>query len=62
MAKKYTANDISQWLSELENPSKELTPWETQFIESVSDQFSRYHSLSEKQIEILEKIYAEKTN
>ena len=37
-----------------------LTDWERQFIESVSDQWDRRHSLSDKQREILERIYVEK--
>ena len=59
---KYDANTIAQWIRELETPSKELTSWESQFLESITDQWDRYHRLSDKQIEILEKIYAEKTN
>lgn len=42
--------------------SKELTPWETQFIESIDDQWGRSRHLSDKQLEILERIYAEKTD
>lgn len=34
-----------------------LTEWENGFIESISEKFERYGSLSEKQEEILEKIY-----
>ena len=37
-----------------------LTDWECQFIESVSYQWDRRHWLSEKQREILERIYVEK--
>lgn len=52
---------IAHWINELEIPSKELTDWETQFLESISDQWNRFHVLSDKQVEILERIYAEKT-
>lgn len=52
---------IEHWLRELERPAKTLSSWELQFLESVSDQFLRTHRLSEKQFEILEKVYAEKT-
>lgn len=52
---------IKHMLTELQSPSKTLTPWELGFLESVSDQFDRRGTLSEKQYEILENIYAEKT-
>ena len=52
---------IQHFLSSLESPSKRLSPWELNFLESVSDQFSRRGDLSEKQFEILERLYSEKT-
>lgn len=52
---------IKHFLHELETPYKELTAWETDFVESVSDQFTRKGTLSDKQYTILERIYAEKT-
>lgn len=51
---------IQHFLSSLESPSKRLSPWELNFLESVSDQFSRRGDLSERQFEILERLYAEK--
>jgi hypothetical protein len=48
-------------LRELETPSKVLSSWENQFVESVTDQFATRNSLSDKQMEILERIYTEKT-
>jgi uncharacterized membrane-anchored protein len=38
----------------------DLTKWETNFLESIDDQLSRSGKLSERQQEILEKIYVEK--
>lgn len=52
---------IDHMIIELENPYKVLTKWEEQFIESVTDQWRTKSWLSERQFEILEKIYAEKT-
>ena len=40
---------------------KSLTSWELGFMESITDQFERSKSLSARQSEILERIYAEKT-
>ncbi len=37
-----------------------LTQWEEEFVDSVSAQFDRSHSVSDRQMEILERIYNEK--
>jgi len=62
MGTKYSSSVISGWFEALETPSKELTKWEQSFIESVRDQFERTGRLSDPQLEVLEKIYAEKTD
>lgn len=49
-------------LRELESPSKKLTDWELNFLESITQQFEDRGSLSERQMEVLERIYAEKTS
>ena len=56
-----TKENIECFLKELEHPYKELTKWEEEFIISISNQFDRKGSLSDKQFEILERIYAERT-
>lgn len=56
-----SAENIASFLDALETPSKPLTKWELDFLISISDQFERTRSLSERQFEVLEKIYAEKT-
>lgn len=56
-----TKEMIEHFLKELENPVKDLTPWEMNFVISITDQFNRKGTLSDKQFEILERIYAEKT-
>ena len=53
---------IQHMLQTLESPSKELTKWEENFLESITEQFQKRQSLSERQYEILERIYAEKTD
>jgi hypothetical protein len=52
---------ITHMLESLETPSRELTPWEVDFIASLKEQFEIRGSLSERQSEILERIYVEKT-
>lgn len=44
-----------------EEAHKPLTDWERSFMESITDQWDRTGRLSERQAEILERIYAEKT-
>lgn len=39
---------------------KNLSEWEEKFIESVEEQFKRKGSMTDRQEEILEKIYREK--
>lgn len=56
-----TKDMIQHMLTELESPEKPLSQWEENFIESIADQFSSRASLSDKQFEVLERIYAEKT-
>lgn len=52
---------IQHMFRSLEMPSKTLTTWELDFIESTSDWFDNNGSLTEKQFAKLEGIYAEKT-
>lgn len=56
-----TTEIVEHFLRELEMPAKTLTEWELDFLVSIRDQFDRRGSLSEKQFEILERIYSEKT-
>lgn len=51
----------SDWLDALERDGVNLSTWETDFAESIRVQLSLGRRLSEKQAEILERIYAEKT-
>jgi len=52
---------VSHMLTELETPYKTLTRWEERFVISVRDQFDRRGTLTDKQCEVLERIYMEKT-
>jgi hypothetical protein len=56
-----TTEIIQHFIEELKSPYKPLTTWEENFIISIEDQFSRRRTLSDKQFETLERIYAEKT-
>jgi hypothetical protein len=54
---------IADWLDQLagSRAQSRMTKWEWEFVESVAEQFDIYGSLSERQEEILERIYAERT-
>lgn len=56
-----TDADIHGWLDALETPSQDLTSWETDFLDSIREQVASGRRLSERQAEIVERIYAEKT-
>lgn len=58
---KNTPEVIRQWFETIEEEGYGLTKWEESFIESVRDQFDRTNSLSDKQEDILERIYSERT-
>lgn len=55
------AKVITHWLSTVQLESRRLTPWEEDFIESIAEQWDTKMWISDKQEEILERIYAEKT-
>lgn len=52
---------IQYWAETIQNEGKNLSKWEEDFVESLSDQIREKFWISEKQEEILERIYAEKT-
>lgn len=56
------ANDWDYWLDQIDEAGVNLTPWETDFIESLIAQRKSGHRLSAKQGEILERIYAARTS
>ncbi len=52
---------IENWINTINEEGVNLSKWEISFMESVTDQFSRKNWVSEKQEEIIERIYSEKT-
>ena len=57
----HEAEVIADWIESVNSEGRGLTTWELSFMESITDQFERSGSLSDRQEEILERIYAEKT-
>jgi CO dehydrogenase/acetyl-CoA synthase beta subunit len=52
---------VERMLESLERPVKELTKWELGFVESLTEQWTTKEWISDRQMEILEKIYADRT-
>lgn len=52
---------IAHWIITVNDEGRNLSKWETDFMESVTEQFEERGSVSEKQQEIIERIYADKT-
>lgn len=59
--KPYPKNVLGHWLTTVNEEAVGLTKWERDFMESITEQWDRTGSLSRKQQEILERIYADKT-
>ncbi len=57
---KYDAAVLREWIDALAAPKKTLTKWESDFVESISDQLTMRGWLSDAQIDKLEQIYADK--
>jgi hypothetical protein len=53
---------IEHWITIIQEEGLNLTKWEQDFVESIEEQFKARNWISDKQEEILERIYAEKTS
>jgi hypothetical protein len=49
--------EVEQLIEDCMNRESKLTQWEANFIQSISEQLKRKPSLSQKQTEILKKIW-----
>lgn len=56
-----TPEMIEHMLKELESPNRELTPYEENFLISITNAWEHRRHLTDKQFSLLERIYAEKT-
>jgi hypothetical protein len=57
---KHTDSTIRFYLDCLKTPSEELSTWEEDFIESLTEQFDERGTLTDRQFEKLEDIYDSK--
>jgi hypothetical protein len=53
--------DIRHWIETVNTEARGLTKWEEDFMASVTEQFQERGWISDRQEEIVERIYAEKT-
>jgi len=59
----YDEKTLREWIEAIKDETQDkLSSWELDFIDSIERQLNHYSKLSDRQIEILEKIYAEKTS
>jgi len=54
------AQVIEDWINRINEEGVNLSKWEISFMESVTDQFQRRKWISDKQEDIIERIYTEK--
>lgn len=52
---------IQEWIDAISEHGRNLTKWEQDFFDNIADQFSERKWISDKQEEILERIYANRT-
>ena len=55
------AKVIEHWINTVNDEGVNLSKWELDFMESITEQFGTCNWISDKQEEILERIYADKT-
>ena len=53
---------IRDWIDRINDEGVNLSSWEADFMISITDQFDRRGSISDKQEEIVERIYTEKVS
>ena len=56
-----TTEVLKGWVRACLTEGRNLTGWEAKFLASLDNQLAGGHYLSGRQIEVLERVYAEKT-
>lgn len=52
---------VQSWIDRVNSEARNLTDWEEEFMESITEKMQTYGSLTSSQINTLERIYANKT-
>jgi hypothetical protein len=58
---KHPPEVIQSWIETLRNEGRNLSKWEEDFLDSIEERFASQDYISERQEEVLERIYAERT-
>lgn len=58
---KYTKEQLARFVDAIQDTGINVSKWEADFVASVGQQLTERGTLSEKQIEILDRIYSERT-
>ena len=53
---------IEHWINMINTEGRNLSKWERDFMDSITEQFEERGSISNKQEEIVERIYADRTS
>lgn len=61
MGQQYDAKTLAHWVEVCQTSGKNLTAWEDEFLESLRLSLERGKTLTSNQVDILDRIYAEKT-
>lgn len=56
----HSAKVIEHWLDSIDSCGTEITDWEDDLLADIQKQFEERGSISDKQEEILERIYSER--
>lgn len=54
-------NVLESWITAIQEEGQGVTKWESDFVTSIAEQLEERGVLSDKQTEILERIYANRT-
>lgn len=54
-------NVLESWIEAIQHEGRGVTKWEADFTASLAEQLGERGTLSERQTEILERIYVERT-
>lgn len=58
---KHPKEVIQRWISTIQKDGRGLTPWENTFIADVARQAAGHGKFSDRQVELIERIYSDKT-
>ena len=58
---KYTREQLQRFVEDIQEHGVNVSKWESDFVESLAEQLEQRRNLSDRQVEILDRIYSERT-